>query len=111
MKLWTKKSKSLSDSAKIWRKLFLVLAIVLFAASVGMRSTSAVEEHRSAEVLELKLDGEVEPILASYIDEGLADAAQGHAALVLITMRALPVESKAEGFFNAWTRRTSNSGC
>jgi membrane-bound serine protease (ClpP class) len=37
-------------------------------------------------VLELKLDGEVEPILANYIDEGLADAAQHHAALVLITM-------------------------
>jgi membrane-bound serine protease (ClpP class) len=37
-------------------------------------------------VLELKLDGEVEPILANYIDEGLADAARRHAALVLITM-------------------------
>lgn len=37
-------------------------------------------------VLELKLDGEVEPILANYIDGGLADAAQRHAALVLITM-------------------------
>jgi len=37
-------------------------------------------------VLELSLDGEVEPILATYIDEGLADAAKRHAALVLITM-------------------------
>ncbi|MGB7729054.1 MAG: nodulation protein NfeD, partial [Candidatus Acidiferrum sp.] len=37
-------------------------------------------------VLELKLNGEVEPVLATYIDEGLADAAQRHAALVLITM-------------------------
>ena len=37
-------------------------------------------------VLELKLNGEVEPILATYIDEGLADAARRHAALVLITM-------------------------
>jgi len=34
----------------------------------------------------LTLDGEVEPILATYIDEGLADAAKRHAALVLITM-------------------------
>ncbi|HXM95957.1 MAG TPA: nodulation protein NfeD [Candidatus Dormibacteraeota bacterium] len=40
----------------------------------------------SSEVLELKLDGEVEPILATYIDEGLDAAAQRHAALVLITM-------------------------
>jgi membrane-bound serine protease (ClpP class) len=34
----------------------------------------------------LTLDGEVEPILATYIDEGLADAAKRHATLVLITM-------------------------
>ena len=37
-------------------------------------------------VLELKLDGVVAPILANYIDEGLADAAKRNAALVLITM-------------------------
>ncbi|HTT32281.1 MAG TPA: nodulation protein NfeD, partial [Methylomirabilota bacterium] len=37
-------------------------------------------------VLELRLEGVVDPILATYIDEGLADAAKQHAALVLITM-------------------------
>jgi membrane-bound serine protease (ClpP class) len=37
-------------------------------------------------VMELKLDGEVEPILANYIDEGIQDAAKRHAALVLIIM-------------------------
>ncbi len=37
-------------------------------------------------VLELKLDGVVAPILANYIDEGLNDAANRRAALVLITM-------------------------
>jgi membrane-bound serine protease (ClpP class) len=37
-------------------------------------------------VLELNLNGEVEPILANYIDAGLADAARRHASLVLITM-------------------------
>lgn len=37
-------------------------------------------------VLELKLNGEVEPVLATYIDEGLTDAARRHAALVVITM-------------------------
>ncbi len=34
----------------------------------------------------MKLDGDVEPILATYLDEGLADAANRHAALVLVTM-------------------------
>ena len=38
------------------------------------------------QVLELKLDGEVEPILATYIDEGIADAQSRNAALILITM-------------------------
>jgi len=37
-------------------------------------------------VMDLNLDGEVEPVLATYIDEGLADATKRNAALVLITM-------------------------
>ncbi|MGC1907226.1 MAG: nodulation protein NfeD [Candidatus Acidiferrum sp.] len=37
-------------------------------------------------VLRLKIDGDVEPILATYIDEGIDDAAQRKSALVLITM-------------------------
>ena len=37
-------------------------------------------------MLQLNLNREVEPVLATYIDEGLADAASRHAALVLITM-------------------------
>ena len=46
----------------------------------------SADEHASPLVLELKLDGDIEPILATYIDEGLTDAASRHAALVLITM-------------------------
>jgi membrane-bound serine protease (ClpP class) len=51
-----------------------------------MPSVAADEHSPGPLVLELSLDGEVEPILATYIDEGLADAAKRHAALVLITM-------------------------
>lgn len=74
------------------RRVFLVLLGVagsLFAASTGWRAerVSADEASPAAPlVLELKLDREVEPVLATYIDEGLADAAKRHAALVLITM-------------------------
>src|SRR4029077_9386465 len=47
----------------------------------------AADQHSSTPlVLELRLEGVVDPILATYIDEGLADAANRHAALVLITM-------------------------
>jgi len=51
-----------------------------------MPSVAADEHSSSPLVLELSLDGMVDPILATYIDEGLADAANRHAALVLITM-------------------------
>jgi membrane-bound serine protease (ClpP class) len=36
--------------------------------------------------MDLKLDGEVGPVLATYIEEGLADAAHRNASLALITM-------------------------
>jgi len=49
-------------------------------------SSSAGEPAIGPLVLELKLDGEVEPILATYVDEGLHDAARRHASLVLMTM-------------------------
>jgi membrane-bound serine protease (ClpP class) len=48
--------------------------------------TVASDQAAAPLVMELKLDGEVEPILATYIDEGLEDAANRHASLVLITM-------------------------
>jgi membrane-bound serine protease (ClpP class) len=65
---------------------------ILLAALCGLALFSffpgvSADEHTSNPVvLELKLDGEVEPILATYIDEGVTDAAKRHASLVLITM-------------------------
>ena len=64
-----------------------VFSILAATASIPLLpSSSASEKTNGPSVLELKLDGEVEPILATYIDEGLQDAAQRHASLVLITM-------------------------
>jgi membrane-bound serine protease (ClpP class) len=65
--------------------LILVGLFVLFLPAFATKS-AASDSPATPLVLELKLNGEVEPILATYIDEGLADAAQRHAALVLITM-------------------------
>ena len=61
---------------------------LLLSAAILLRlpSVRAGEHSAGPLVLELSLDGEVEPILATYIDEGLADAARRHAALALITM-------------------------
>jgi membrane-bound serine protease (ClpP class) len=68
--------------------LFLVLCCAALAAVgfISLVSTASAETQAGPLVLELKLDGAVEPILATYIDEGLADAAKRNAALVLITM-------------------------
>ena len=67
-----------------------LLSVVLASALLLAFPSSAAEEHASSStsstVLDLQLDGEVNPILATYIDEGLADAANRHAALVVITM-------------------------
>jgi membrane-bound serine protease (ClpP class) len=63
------------------------LCLLVSAAGFLHLPSAYADEHGSAPfVLELSLDGEVEPILATYIDEGLADAARRHASLVLITM-------------------------
>jgi membrane-bound serine protease (ClpP class) len=63
-----------------------VLALALLLAAPGMNPLSAQAAPGGATVLELEIDREVEPILATYVKEGLEDAAQRHAALVLITM-------------------------
>lgn len=78
-----------SQSFRKWKlvaallPLCLLLSVVVF---LWLPSVRADEHSGGPFVLQLSLDGEVEPILATYIDEGLADAARRHAALVLITM-------------------------
>ena len=59
----------------------------LCASAFVLLSPATAEEHpTNPVVLELALNGEVEPVLATYISEGLADAERRHAALVVITM-------------------------
>jgi membrane-bound serine protease (ClpP class) len=65
---------------------------ILFAALCSLAlfslfpSASADEHAANPVVLDLNLHGVVGPILATYIDEGLADAERRQVALVLITM-------------------------
>jgi len=65
--------------------MILVGVFALLLPNLGARA-AASDQPAAPLVLEIKLNGEVEPILATFIDEGLADAARRHAALVLITM-------------------------
>jgi len=68
----------------------LLAALSVFAAVPvlwsGMTGVGAQEKHAGPLVLELQINGEIEPVLATYVEEGLADAARRQASLVLITM-------------------------
>jgi membrane-bound serine protease (ClpP class) len=64
----------------------ILSALCVSALSFLFPSPTTAENPPAPTVLELKLDGEVEPILATYIDEGIADAQSRNAALILITM-------------------------
>jgi membrane-bound serine protease (ClpP class) len=70
----------------IGRLIVAACALLVAQFFVGTLATTAADEHTSPLVLGLKLNREVEPVLATYIDEGLADAARRKAALVLIIM-------------------------
>jgi len=64
----------------------LTSAILALAIGLAVPPSTAEKTSSGSLVLELSLTGMVDPILATYIDEGLADAAKRHASLVLITM-------------------------
>jgi len=52
----------------------------------ALHCARAQEQHNPPLVLDMKINGEIEPVLATYVEEGLADAARRHATLVLISM-------------------------
>jgi membrane-bound serine protease (ClpP class) len=60
----------------------VVLLFVYFGTSVA---EAELQQNRPL-VLELQINGEIEPVLAAYVEEGLVDAARRQATLVLITM-------------------------
>jgi len=58
--------------------------VLLLGCSAAIRPHD--EQRAQPLVMDLNLEGEVEPVLATYIEEGLAEAARKNASLVLITM-------------------------
>ena len=68
-----------------------VTGIALLALlCLALPSATAQEKQNVPLVLDLRIDGEIEPVLATYIEEGLAEAARRYATLVLITMNYAP---------------------
>jgi membrane-bound serine protease (ClpP class) len=68
--------------------IFLALLVATIPALLPklVRAQPAAPQATATSVLKMEIDREVEPVLATYIKEGLADAARRHASLILITM-------------------------
>jgi membrane-bound serine protease (ClpP class) len=65
---------------------FIALALIL-AVSFALPSSHADKAPPAQpSVLHLKIDSEVEPILASYLDDGIDEAARLNASLIVITV-------------------------
>ena len=71
---------ALSLCAALGLVAFLALAVPAALPQASAPSASAPQ------VVVLRINGEIEPILAEYLDEGIAHAAEIHASLILITM-------------------------
>ncbi len=76
--------------AKPPRQLAAALCVLAIAAAFSTRasnlSRSGPAEPGPATVVELHINSEIEPILAEYIVNGIANANRNHASLILITM-------------------------
>lgn len=79
-----------------WRRVWLLALVVAglsafplvcgLANAAGRAASDAANSSPSSNVVELRLSGEVEPVLAEYITNGIAKANREHAQLILITM-------------------------
>src|SRR5579871_3806481 len=69
-------------------RLVVVIACALIAVFAFVPSKSHADKSQPAQptVLHLKIDSEIEPILAAYLDEGIDEAARQNASLILISM-------------------------
>jgi len=56
------------------------------AALVLLANGPSPAEVHSATIVQLRIDGEIEPVLAGYIVDGIHEAAREHASLILITI-------------------------
>jgi membrane-bound serine protease (ClpP class) len=68
------------------RRLILFACALIAALSLIPSPSHADKPSSPQSILHLKIDSEIEPILATYLDEGIDEAARRNASLILITM-------------------------
>jgi membrane-bound serine protease (ClpP class) len=65
-----------------------VLCVLALISGAGVRAAAAPPGQGAArpEVVELRIDGDIEPVMAEYVADGIAQANASAAALILITI-------------------------
>jgi membrane-bound serine protease (ClpP class) len=72
------------------RLLLVVCAFATVSLALAVRAaapaSAAADSGSDAKVVQLRIDGEIEPILAEYVVNGIEQAGRDHASLILITI-------------------------
>jgi membrane-bound serine protease (ClpP class) len=75
-----------SSRSIFWCLCVAVLSLFFFSSAIPAQSVPPSNPSNTANVVELRIDGEIEPILADYVVHGIAQAETDHASLILITI-------------------------
>src|SRR5580698_4934217 len=75
-----------SHSPAFWTRLLCVVAAMSLAFAARAGAPEAPPAPNSSNIFELRIDGEIEPILAEYLVNGIDEANREHASLILITI-------------------------
>jgi membrane-bound serine protease (ClpP class) len=85
-----RRANSISQASYIRATAIAILAMalsgVLTLRAQGPGATISASTAAPAQILELRIGDEIEPVMAEYVDNGIAEAARIHANLILITM-------------------------
>jgi membrane-bound serine protease (ClpP class) len=74
------------SSRFVFSCLSAVLLLPLLASAAAAQLPALSTPSNAAKVIELRIDGEIEPILAGYVVHGIEQAETDHASLIVITI-------------------------
>ncbi len=91
MKDWSGPGGRVIVPATFLRLFALAVFVVALSGALRLRAQApdgkvSSEPAGPAQVLELRIGDEIEPVMAEYVDNGIEEAARIHARLILITM-------------------------
>jgi membrane-bound serine protease (ClpP class) len=86
----SRRTIAISPASHVRLLAFVLFAVALFGAfnprMQGQDAKTSPAPAGPAQILELRIGDEIEPVMAEYVDNGIEEAARRHASLILITM-------------------------